>query len=99
MGAKMKRKGLKIWLILIVSVILSAALLHPASAADNSYAIRISCTIPALPGQNMPILQEQRIANIKVQASTPVMFQKNTQETRTIQEKKSLVDLQTLYNR
>jgi len=82
-----------------MAVVLAIALLHPAIAADNSYSIRVSCAIPALPGQNMPILQEQRIINIKEQTSSPVMFQKDTKETRTIQGEKLSLDVETLYNR
>lgn len=84
---------------MVISAVLALTLLYPASAADNSYSIRVSCTIPALPGQNMPILKEQKITNIKELTNTPAMFQKDTKETRTIQGEKLLLDVETIYNR
>lgn len=95
----MRKKDITIWLVLIISIVLAITLLDPAIAADNTSLIRISCTIPALPGKNMPILQEQRITNIKEPAATPVMFQKDTKEARVIRGEKLLLDLETFYNR
>lgn len=95
----MKWKISKIALILFISVILSASLLCPATAADNVYSVRISCIIPAIPGQNMPILQEPRITNTKEQINSPAIFQKDTQEMRITAEGKQLLEIETLYSR
>jgi hypothetical protein len=75
------------------------ALLYPAIAADNSYSVRISCIIPAIPGENMPILQETRITNTKEQVNSAVIFQKDTQEMRIIAGEKLLLDVKTFYSR
>ena len=95
----MELKFTKITLILVISAVLTMGLLYPTLAADNSYSIRISCIIPAIPGQNMPILQEPRITNTKEQINSPAMFQKNTQETRITAGGKLLFDVETLYSR
>jgi hypothetical protein len=96
---KMELKSVKIALILVISVILTMALFFPVIAADNSYSIRISCMIPTIPGKNVPILLEPMITNTKKQINTPIMFQKDTQETRATAEGKLLLDVETLYSR
>jgi hypothetical protein len=96
---KMELKFTKIALILVISAGLTMALLLPAIAADNSYSIRISCMIPAIPGQNVPILLEPRITNAKEQINAPIMFQKDTQEIRVTAGEKLLFDVETLYSR
>jgi hypothetical protein len=98
-GVKMVLKFTKIMLILIISAVSIMALLYPAIAADNSYSIRISCIIPAIPGQNVPILPEPRITNAKEQVNSAVIFQKDTQEMRIISGEKLLLDVKTLYSR
>ena len=95
----MELKFTKITLILVISAVLSMALLYPAIAADNSYSVRISCIIPALPGQNLPIIQEPKITNTIEQINSPAVFQKDTQEVRVIAGEKLLLDVETLYNR
>ena len=90
---------MKITFILVISAVLTMALLFPAIAADNSYAIRISCIIPVIPGQNVPILQETRITNTKEQINSPAMFQKDTQEIRAIAGEKVSLNVETLYSR
>jgi hypothetical protein len=99
MAGKMELKFTKITFILVISAVLTMALLCPAIAADNSYSVRISCIIPAIPGQNMAILQESRITNTKEQVNSPVIFQKDTQEMRIIAGEKLLLDVKTLYSR
>jgi len=95
----MELKSTKTTLILVISAVLTLALLFPAIAADNSYSVRISCIIPALPGQNMPILKEPEITNTKEQIKSPAMFQKDTQEIRVIAGRKLLLNVKTLYSR
>lgn len=95
----MKLKFTKITLILIISAVLSIALLYPAIAADNSHSVRISCIIPVIPGQNTPILKEPEITNITKQSNLPAIFQKDTQETRVVAGEKLLLDVETLYSR
>ncbi|MDO8662464.1 MAG: hypothetical protein Q7K98_04495 [Candidatus Omnitrophota bacterium] len=95
----MELKLTKITLRLIISAVFTLALLYPVMAADNSYSVRISCIIPAIPGKNMPILQEPRVTNTKEQANSPAIFQKDTQEIRVIAGEKLLLDLETLYSR
>ena len=95
----MEPKFTKITLVLVISAVLTIALLCPAIAADNSYSVRISCIIPAIPGQNLPILQEPRITNIKEQVNSPAVFQKDTQEMRVIAGEKILSNVETLYSR
>ena len=95
----MELKFTKITLILVISAVLNIALLHTAIAADNSYSVRISCIIPAIPGKNMPILQETRITNTKEQVNSPTILQKDTQEMRINAEGKLLLNVATFYNR
>ena len=94
----MKLKLTKITLILVISAVLSIVLLYPALAANNSYSVRIACIIPAIPGQNMPILQETRLTNMKKQDNSSVIFQKDTQEMRVMAGEKLLLDVETLYS-
>jgi len=95
----MKLRLRKITLILVIFAALTMPLSYPAIAADNSYSVRISCIIPAIPGQNMPILQEPVIIGTEKRVNSPAIFQKDTQEMRVIAGEKMLTDVETLYSR
>ena len=95
----MEIKSTKIALIMVISALLTMPLLYPVIAADNSYSVRISCIIPAIPGKNMPIIQEPKIKNTKEQFNSPAIYQKDTQEMRVIAGKKLLLDVKTFYSR
>jgi len=95
----MKLKTTKITFILAISSLLAMVSTYPAIAADNSSSIRISCIIPAIPGKNVPILQETKSANTKNQVNSLVILQKDTQETKVIGEEKLLLEVKTLYSR
>ncbi len=95
----MELKFLKITLILVISAVLTMGLLYTAIAANNSYSIRVSCIIPAIPGQNMPILKEPGITKIKGQTNLPAIFQKYTQEMRVIAGEELFTNVETLYSR
>ena len=82
----MKLKNMIITLILTVFVVFNTVFLYLGIAYANNYSVRISCIIPAIAGKKMPILQETRTTNTKVQVNSPVIFQKDTQEMRIYAE-------------
>lgn len=95
----MRPKLSKVQVISILSLFLITSFINPALASDNAYSIRISCIIPAIPGQNMPLVKEQKVQAINKQESSPVMFQKETKEIRVRAEKKETVEVKTFYQR
>lgn len=90
---------------IIVSLILVLFLVELAHA-ENSASIAVSCTIPAIPGVNVPLIQE-KTPNLELNTAqeeiadtnTAVVFQKDTEEIRLAEGEKSLVNVQTFYNR
>jgi len=97
------RKELRI-LALVLAMISLAAL--PAFA-DNNATIKISCTIPEMPGINLPLVQEkQNSSPVKHQTSenielrtSPSMLQKDTKEQRSVSGEKLVVEVKTVYRK
>ena len=87
--------------------------LMDAAQAGDGISLSISCTIPAIPGVNAPLIEgetlktqtdsttQQKIEpQAETQSQTPVMVQQDTQkEEITSEEQDSLVTVKTLYSR
>ena len=101
------------WLNLIMGVIFLLSLADIVLAGDN-LSMSISCTIPAIPGLNAPLIEEETSktdmdvpvqskteSQTEVQSPAPAMIEQDTQEEKVIQEEdqKSLVMLKTIYSR
>ncbi len=84
------------------------------SLAGDSASISISCTIPAIPGINVPLITEETKGlglNNSTAAeknavsageeinNTTALFQKDTEEIRRLEGKNCLVTLKTIYSR
>lgn len=44
---------------LFILVIMLTCLINSALAGSNSYSIMVSCTIPAIPGVNVPLVEDE----------------------------------------
>ena len=70
------------------------------NARAETYSIKVSCFIPAIAGENIPIVKEQKIDEVKAQqANTPMMLQKETKEIRSQGNTTNEVAVQTVYSR
>lgn len=49
----------KIMSCLFILVITLSCLINTALAGSNSYSIMVSCTIPAIPGVNVPLVEDE----------------------------------------
>ncbi|MGB4520680.1 MAG: hypothetical protein WBI28_01955 [Candidatus Omnitrophota bacterium] len=49
----------KIMSCLFILVIMLSCLINTALAGSNSYSIVVSCTIPAIPGVNVPLVEDE----------------------------------------
>lgn len=49
----------KIMSCLFILVIMLSCLINTALAGSNSYSIVVSCTIPAIPGVNVPLVEDK----------------------------------------
>lgn len=100
--------------LLFVSLLIVLAFLSANTVfAGDSLSLSISCTIPAIPGLNAPLIEEEtsRIetgtsaqqkpeSGKETQPQTPALIQQDTQEEKIISEgQKSLVTVKTLYSR
>lgn len=104
----MKNIGLRVSIIGLV-ILLSAV----EAFAGDSRSISMSCTIPAIPGVNVPLIEEKTLQTEAKPASqtaldsqkeipqpAPAMIQQDTQEEKAINEsQKTLVMVKTLYSR
>lgn len=105
-----------IFLIACLNIIVITLLFSTSFVlAGNSYSIAVSCTIPAIPGVNVPLIQEKTAkpelnnnsaatdqnANLPQEEinNTPAMFQKDTEEVRWVEGEKDIVTLKTIYSR
>jgi hypothetical protein len=93
-------------------MVLSTATL---SLAGDSASISVSCTIPAIPGVNVPLIAEDakeqpqsnysaavvENVNLPIEKSNTViaMFQKDSEEIRKVAGENYLVTLNTIYTR
>lgn len=106
----------RIFLIVCIDVIVITLLFSVSFVlAENSYSIAVSCTIPAISGVNVPLIQEKtakpdlnnnpaatdQFANLTPEEinNTPAMFQKDTEEIRWVKGEKYIVTLKTIYSR
>jgi len=88
------------------------SLTNTAHAGDG-ISLSISCTIPAIPGVNVPLIEEETLKTQtdthiaqktepqkETQSETPTMIQEDNQEEKLIgEEQNSLVLVKTLYSR
>ena len=98
--------------ICIIGLMILISLTNTAHAGDG-ISLSISCTIPAILGLNVPLIEEQTLktqANIHMEQKTepqketleqsPEMIQEDTQGEKLIgEEQNSLVLVKTLYSR
>lgn len=96
----------------IIGVIISLLLTGVAYAGDT-LSLSISCTIPAIPGVNAPLIEEETLTtkedpNIKekiesqeaIQPQSPAMIQQDNQEEKLMYGgQNSLVLVKTIYSR
>lgn len=96
----MKRIVLMIVMTGVISLISAGEIF-----AGNSASVSISCVIPEIPGVNLPLVEEKitdmAMSNLQTEslASGPLMFEKETEETRLRQGEKITVSLSTIYSR
>jgi hypothetical protein len=96
----------KLLLSLVIFALLTIGFVQLVSAGDSA-TIRISCTIPTIPGVNVPIQKENQLATttipitIKPQESNnlPVAFQKDTLENRMVNGQTTQFEVRTIYSR
>jgi len=95
----------------IIALIMILTFTWMAQEGD-SFSFGESCTIPAIPGVNAPLVEEER-QNTKVEASaqkeepqkepsaqSPALIQQDSQEEKTTaQEQKILATVKTVYSR
>lgn len=86
----------------IISAIISLLLAGVACAGDN-LSLSISCTIPAIPGLNAPLIEEETLkveSQKEIQPQSPTMIQQDNQEEKLMyEEQNSLVLVKTIYSR
>lgn len=106
----MEKLSKKYLLVLIIIALLSG----PALAGDT-YSFKVSCTIPAIPGVNAPLLEEEKlntasaketekeltvIKNEAQQREKPAELKQDAQEKQITQDvQKPLVMVRTVYER
>ena len=97
---------------LVISLIIVLSLIDVTQANDN-FSISVSCSIPAVPGLNVPFIEKETLETQADTAATQQvesqqesqpqslsMIQQDTQEEKKIsQEQKSLVLVKTIYSR
>lgn len=104
----------KIRIISIIGLIIWPSLANLVFAGDN-LSIPISCTIPAIPGVNAPLIEEETFKTkvdtpqppkvesqqeTQPQTKSPPMIQEDSQKKKIINEdQKSLVIVKTIYSR
>lgn len=82
--------------------------------AGDSLSLSVSCTIPAIPGVNSPLIEEEKISETEVDTATkpmskpqeeplpesPQMIQQDSQEEETVDDgQRSVVIVRTIYSR
>jgi hypothetical protein len=95
----MTNKNRKIALVLVIAAAVNTLFVPAAQAQGNSYTVRIACVIPAVPGKNVPIVQEVKASSVNVQTSRNLVLQKDALETRIIDGNRTETQVQTFYNR
>ena len=102
----------RIRMISMLGLIIWLCLANLVFAGDN-LSIPISCTIPAIPGVNVPLIEEETFktktdtpqqpkveSQQETQPQTPAMIQEDTQGEMVISEdQKSLIIVKTIYSR
>ena len=91
----------------MIALVITLSVINLAMA-EGPAEIRIACTIPAIPGVNVPILKENPDQSVpkakpteeKTETSAPVMLQKETKGIHVSEEGNSVtVTVQTIYSR
>lgn len=80
---------------LTLTVVLATLALYATAFAGNAASISVSCTVPAIPGVNVPFNEETALREATV--SRPVYDQVVVQESETGESRKVLV--KTFYTR
>jgi hypothetical protein len=96
-------------LLLSLQILVIAFGAMKLALASDSTTIRVSCTIPEIPGVNTPLLKEQQTtANTtpyiksdpqQYTNNAPVAFQKDTTEIRMINGHAAQLEVRTIYSR
>jgi hypothetical protein len=65
-----------------------------ALAGSNSYSIMVSCTIPAIPGVNVPLVVEESVVSRNQVATTNLEEQKAPEKEDQIEKEQTLPSAQ-----
>ncbi|MFC1658875.1 hypothetical protein ACFL1D_05785 [Candidatus Omnitrophota bacterium] len=88
-------------MIIAALLMLIAVPLDSVSASDN-ISLSISCTIPAIPGVNAPLIEEEAATEAEADAAmqTPGLTQEdNLQEIAGAEKDQSILIVRTIYSR
>ena len=86
--------------ILVLGLIIAVFLIDAASAGSDSLTIQVSCSIPAVPGLNVPLLTEETLRLPDTDLSQETEEDKQEKETIFLAENDgSEVVVKTLYVR
>ena len=76
------------------------------SFAGETTSIKIACVIPAIPGENVPLVEEsitiqdpEEINMEQELSQSPSMFQKDEEILRKVKGEKTLLKVKTIYSR
>ena len=92
---------------IMIALVITLSVINLAMA-EGPAEIRIACTIPAIPGVNVPILKENptqpgpkaKLTEEKIENAAPVMLQKETEDIRVREEENNVkVTVETIYSR
>ena len=85
-------------------VLIVLLFLTDAAQAGDGLSLSISCTIPAIPGVNAPLIEEETLKtqadDSTVQSQPPVMLEEDSKEEKvTNEEQNPLAMVKTIYSR
>lgn len=82
----------------IISSLMIIMILSSMAFAEDKAAIRASCSIPAIPGLNAPLIEEKSVKS-QTSAPQPAAQQEEKEEIILAEAKSNTVIVQTFYSR